>query len=182
VDGSQGQWSGEPIVVHWRVYLYAHRARYQDCHYTGEPQPEREPQERHRRPPGGPGPHPLPHPVPPIEPPIGGPQQPLTNLGGLAPTIDHRLPISGLPRRSAPARRRRRARHRGPNAPVGTPGGKVAPVEVPPREQFRRGSRDSSTTGGRGGHSAPGCRSGSGSSPWRSGPPQRPGGGLHSMI
>jgi hypothetical protein len=38
VDGSQGQWSGEPIVVHWRVYPYAHRARYQDCHYTGEPQ------------------------------------------------------------------------------------------------------------------------------------------------
>src|SRR4051794_30308361 len=31
-------WSGEPMVVHWRVYPYAHRTQYQDCHYTGEQQ------------------------------------------------------------------------------------------------------------------------------------------------
>src|SRR5512143_3719422 len=73
------------------------------------------------------------------------------------------------------------ARSRGPNAPVGTPGGKVAQVEVPHRGQRRRGSRYSSTTGWMGGTSATWCRSGSGSSPCNSWPHQRHSCGWHSI-
>ena len=57
------------------------------------------------------------------------------------------------------------ARSRGPNAPVGTPGGRVAQVEVRHRGQVRRWSRYSSTTARTGGTSATWCRIGSGSSP-----------------
>jgi hypothetical protein len=45
------------------------------------------------------------------------------------------------------------ARSRGPNAPVGTPGGKVAQVEVRQRGQVRRWSRYSSTVSRTGGTS-----------------------------
>src|SRR3954467_805768 len=74
----------------------------------------------------------------------------------------------------------RMARSRGPKAPWGTPGGKVAQVEVRQRGHFKRWSRYSSTTGRTGGTSATWCRIGSGASPARAAFPHRDRGGLHS--
>src|SRR3954451_7470596 len=74
------------------------------------------------------------------------------------------------------------ARSRGPKAPRGTPGGRVAQVEVRQRGHTRRWSRYSSTTGVTGGTSATWCRIGSGSSPDRSVRHQRHSGGLQSMT
>src|SRR3954447_7505353 len=74
------------------------------------------------------------------------------------------------------------ARSRGPKAPRGTPGGRVAQVEVRQRGHFRRWSRYSSTVGWTGGTSATWCRIGSGSSPCNTWWHQRHWGGLQSMT
>src|SRR3954453_21956826 len=74
------------------------------------------------------------------------------------------------------------ARSRGSNAPVGTPGGKVAQVEVRQRRHVKRWSRYSSTTGWTGGSSATWCRIGSGSSPCNGRWHQRHWGGLESVT
>src|SRR3954451_17769340 len=74
------------------------------------------------------------------------------------------------------------ARSRGPKAPRGTPGGRVAQVEVRQRGHFRRWSRYSSTTGRTGGTSATWCRIGSGASPCYSSPHRLHSGGLHSIT
>jgi hypothetical protein len=74
------------------------------------------------------------------------------------------------------------ARSRGPNAPWGTPGGRVAQVEVRHRGHAGRWGRYSSTTGRTGGTSATWWRIGSRSSPARASPHQRHRGGLHSKT
>src|SRR4051794_19669009 len=74
------------------------------------------------------------------------------------------------------------ARRRGPKAPVGTPGGRAAQVEVRQRGQWSRWSRYSSTTGQTGGTSATWCRIGSGASPSSSSPQHRHSCRFHPMT